>query len=813
MAWAVTIDEQDLPLAGGGYQDAPFSLSTTFRLAPGVGQKALGLLTVAGGTADNDAYSLGLLYKGSYTFTVALGTWYTGAGFTGTTLPSLGLFSSVDGTRVALSSAAGTLGHELTSPGSFLIGVIGAAGAPAAQYSLTYERVAPPNQPAQASTSIAGSPVPGNVLSLVGSLSDANGTTSSSLAFQWTSGSDVVGSGSTYTVRAEDVGRAVDVTVSFVDDAGYQEIFSPAALAGRARSTTAPTVALSADLLALKAGQAAAVTFRLSAPSVNFSAEDVVVSGGTLSSFSGSGTVYTALFTPAAGSTTSGSLFVNGGRFSNAAGEFNEDGGDSDNRLVLAIDTVPPVAPKLVFDPTLTVAVAPQVRLQTTLGDVVMELQPARAPASVSNLLAYVEDGYYAGTLFHRVVPGFVVQGGGYTPGMVYKEPTYASIPLESANGLSNVRGSVAMARTNQPDSATSQFYVNLVDNSGSLDAAGSQPPGYAVFGTVVAGMAVVDALAAVPTSSSVPRTDVLITAATQTVPGLAQGRTATLALTDLEPGGTWQYSLDAGKNWAAGSGSTLVVPEGRYALGDILVRQTDAAGNPSADTNRFATEMVVDPDAPRVQAYAWKSHALLEGVRLESPGQPPVSTTTAGAVLPNGDVDPTIDLAATLPMTPGQGAAAAAVNLQDAVAILKMIAGAPVNPGGAPLSPYQALAADVDGNGSVSLTDALGVLRHAVGLPGAAAPSWTFVDEADPGMPARATTTPGAVPATLEGLTPADGHLGLVGVLRGDVDGSWAAPAGTPALPTAYFTELVERLNAPLDTPLFQAAQWGVYP
>ena len=74
-------------------------------------------------------------------------------------------------------------------------------------------------------------------------------------------------------------------------------------------------------------------------------------------------------------------------------------------------------------------------------------------------------------------------------------------------------------------------------------------------------------------------------------------------------------------------------------------------------------------------------------------------------------------------------------------------------------------------------------------------------------------TSAPGAVPATLEGLTPADGHLGLVGVLRGDVDGSWAVPAGTPALPTAYFTELVERLNAPLDPPAFSLAQWGVYP
>lgn len=712
MAWASTIDEQDQPLAGGGYQDAPFNLATPFRLAPGGGQKALGLLTAD----DNDVYSLGVLPVGRYTFTVALGTWYGGAGFGGTVLPTFGLFSSAGGAPIALSSSAGTLTHQIDVQGTFYVGVLGTAGVPASQYALNYERVAPPpNQPARALTSISGTPVPGNVLTLVGSLSDGNGWTSASLSFEWTSGGQAVGSNSSYTVRTQDVGRAIDVFVSFIDDAGYLETFSPAAVTGRLAS-----------------------------------------------------------------------------------------------------------APKLVFDPSLTVAVAPQVRVQTTLGDVVMELQPARAPASVSNLLAYVEDGFYDGTLFHRVASGFVVQGGGYTAGPVYKEPTYASIPLESANGLSNVRGSVAMARTGQPDSATSQFYVNLVDNSGSLDAAGIQPPGYAVFGTVVAGMPVIDAMARVSVAAAggltnVPTTDILITSATQTVAGLAQGRTATLALADLEPGGTWQYSLDAGETWAAGSGSVLVVPEGRYGLGDILVRQTDAAGNLSAGTNRFGTELVVaDPAALQVRAqpYAWKSHAVLAGVRLESAGQPAAVTGNEGAVLQNGDIDPTIDIAATLPVAQAQQPALdAAVTLQDAVAILKMVAGQPVNAPGRPLSPYQALAADFDGNGAVSLADALGVLRHAVGLPAAAAPRWAFVDEADPGMPARATTGPGPVPATLSGLTPVGGRVGLVGVLRGDVDGSWEAPAGTPRLGDEYFTALEQRLDAQHPSAGFELSQWGVYP
>jgi hypothetical protein len=189
--------------------------------------------------------------------------------------------------------------------GDFFLGVLGSPGAPASQYAISYERLAPPpNQPVQASVSIAGSPVPGSTLQVQGYFSDPNGTTSSALTIQWTSGTGVVGTGSAYTVRAEDLGRAIDVSISYVDDAGYLEVFSPQAVTARA---------------------------------------------------------------PA------------------------------------------PNAPKLVFDPSLTVVIAPQVRLQTTLGDIVMELQPLQAPASVSNLLAYVEDGYYGGTLFHRVVPGFVV--------------------------------------------------------------------------------------------------------------------------------------------------------------------------------------------------------------------------------------------------------------------------------------------------------------------------------------------------------------------------------------------------------------------
>lgn len=162
----------------------------------------------------------------------------------------------------------------------------------------------------------------------------------------------------------------------------------------------------------------------------------------------------------------------------------------------------------------------PQVVMATSQGSITMELDPVAAPITVNNFLSYVNGGYYKSTLFHRVIPGFVAQGGGFTAGMVKKSGQLAPIKLESNNGLLNVRGTVAMARTSEPNTATSEFFVNLVDNS-SLDYKSAYAPGYAVFGKVVQGMNVMDAIAALPTGTSngyndVPTTDVTITLAMQ---------------------------------------------------------------------------------------------------------------------------------------------------------------------------------------------------------------------------------------------------------------------------------------------------------
>ena len=174
---------------------------------------------------------------------------------------------------------------------------------------------------------------------------------------------------------------------------------------------------------------------------------------------------------------------------------------------------------QLLFATTLNVP-KPQVALVTSLGSMLLELDPAKAPVSVNNFLGYVRQGFYANTLFHRVIAGFVVQGGGYTTGLVKKPGQAAPIVLESNNGLSNLRGTLAMARTDVPDSATSEFFVNLVDNL-FLDYRDSANPGYAVFGRVVEGMGVVDAIASQATGtlngqSNVPLSEVSITSATQ---------------------------------------------------------------------------------------------------------------------------------------------------------------------------------------------------------------------------------------------------------------------------------------------------------
>ncbi len=170
--------------------------------------------------------------------------------------------------------------------------------------------------------------------------------------------------------------------------------------------------------------------------------------------------------------------------------------------------------------PPVTLTVTHKVRLTTTQGVIELGLDRTHAPISVDNFLKYVNDGFYTNTVFHRVIANFVIQGGGVARNaagaLQEKTPTYGPIALESRNGLSNLRGTLAMARTGVPDSATSQFYINTVDNTG-LNYVNADNPGYAVFGQVTAGLDVVDKIRAVNTTgepNNTPLVDVTITEA-----------------------------------------------------------------------------------------------------------------------------------------------------------------------------------------------------------------------------------------------------------------------------------------------------------
>ena len=154
---------------------------------------------------------------------------------------------------------------------------------------------------------------------------------------------------------------------------------------------------------------------------------------------------------------------------------------------------------------------------ETTLGNFEVELFEKEAPISAKNFQEYVDEGYFDGLIFHRVIPGFMIQGGGFEPGMKQKK-TKAPIKNEATNGLKNKRGTLSMARTNVVDSATAQFFVNLVDND-FLDHSGPANYGYAVFGKVTSGMDVIDKIAQVATTNraghqNVPAADVVITKA-----------------------------------------------------------------------------------------------------------------------------------------------------------------------------------------------------------------------------------------------------------------------------------------------------------
>ena len=418
-----------------------------------------------------------------------------------------------------------------------------------------------------------------------------NNTIDESHLAYWTPATHAIGSLNAFTAVAKDNGglesaTAIQATVAVVID------------------TTPPTATITDNLSGTANRTTTSIAYNLafSEAVTGLDTTDFTLTNGTVGSVTGSGSSWAVNVTPALGvSTGSIGLTLKAGAVSDGAGNLNAGVTNSSQ----AIDTVAPVAPKLITNAVFNALIDPQLTLQTSLGTVVFELNPEQAPVTVANMLAYANANFYDNTLFHRVIAGFMVQGGGYSTDYAPKTPTYSPIVLESNNGLSNLRGTIAMARTNVADSATAQFFVNQVDNL-FLNYTNAANPGYAVFGKVLSGLTVIDTIAKVSTySNDVPVTDVIITSIQQTLAGSSITNAATLTVSDLEVGAQWSYSLDSGSTWIAGTGNSFIVPVGNYATSAIQVRQADAAGNVSAGTGKLTSALVVETTAPSVTGFS----------------------------------------------------------------------------------------------------------------------------------------------------------------------------------------------------------------
>ena len=280
----------------------------------------------------------------------------------------------------------------------------------------------------------------------------------------------------------------------------------------------------------------------------------------------------------------------------------------------------------------------------------------------------------------------------------------------------------------------------------------------------------------------------------------MAAGQTLTAVADDADGLGpvSYQWFADAVVIGGATTGSFLVSAAQVGHTIAVTAKYTDLHGTAESVSGGIGK-------AVGLLAYSWKAHTLLDAVDLSVAGHT-ASTTSGGTASLTAGAGSTLDMTAARGIPSAEGTATSqSVNLQDAIAILKMIVGLDVNGAGKALSPYQAYAADFDGNGKVELSDAIAVLKHVVGLP-SPAPQWLFFNEADTTVPGKANLSPGTAPALSADMSPAGPvHVGLVGVLRGDVDGSYSG-GGAQTADLNYFQLLAADKGLNLS-------QFGVYP
>jgi peptidyl-prolyl cis-trans isomerase B (cyclophilin B) len=502
--------------------------------------------------------------------------------------------------------------------------------------------------------------------------------------------------------------------------------------------SAAPRVEITSSSQVLGRNQTAQIQFTLSEPSTDFAADDVMVLGGRLVGFQGSGTQYTATLLPNVTAGHDTVVQVPTLRFTNAAGQGNLESTNQADKLVLASDALPPVAP-ILLHPGIWLK-NPQATLHFSSGDVKVELLADKAPLQVANWLSYVNADAYAKSVVNPVTnTSFSVATMGLAAGehSVVQTPLFTSVPSESGNGASNTLGTLASLKANN-NTASNGFFVNLANNAKTLDFS-AQDPGYTVFGQTLTGSEVWASIGTQPST---------LLDVTHTVPGTVRVPTAQISVQGLGLGTVWRYSLDAGQSWQPGTTPSLNLSSGTYLPHQIQVQVlgADAVGNTAA------LSTIAHTLHSGVTARHWaRADQVIQGVQVT--GQ-----------------DNNYVVSGPTPTQNNSG-----IGLNDVLMALKLYLGKPV--GDPTLLGFQSVAADMDGNGKVDLSDVLNLLKIYLDKPTSldVQPKWVFLDASldDWGNNTSKLSPNNTLPAKIDWQNHPDGPVELIGVFRGDVDGS----------------------------------------
>ena len=502
--------------------------------------------------------------------------------------------------------------------------------------------------------------------------------------------------------------------------------------------SAAPQVEITSTSQVLGRNQTAQIQFTLSEPSTDFAANDVLVLGGRLVGFQGSGTHYTATLLPNVTAGHDTVVQVPTLRFTNAAGQGNLESVDQANALVLPSDALPPAAP-ILLNPGIWLK-NPEATLHFSSGDVKVELLADKAPLQVANWLSYVNADAYAKSVINPVTnTSFSVATMGLAAGEhgVVQTPLFTSVPSESGNGASNTLGTLASLKANN-NTASNGFFVNLANNAKTLDFS-AQDPGYTVFGQTLTGSEVWASIGTQPST---------LLDVTHTVPGTVRVPTAQISVQGLALNAAWRYSLDAGQSWQPGTTPSLNLSPGTYLPHQIQVQVegADIVGNTAALSSIPHTLHA------GVTARHWaRADQVIQGVQVT--GQDNNYVVSGPTPIPNKT----------------------GIGLNDVLMALKLYLGKPV--GDPNLLGFQSVAADMDGNGKVDLNDVLNLLKIYLDKPTSqeVKPKWVFLDASVNGWHNNTSNLNpnNTQPASIDWQNHPNGPVELIGVFRGDVDGA----------------------------------------